>query len=98
MHGNGVGDSEDIASGGSADENSNGIPDECEFTLGDLNCDDNVNSYDIDGFVLAVSSYPDFDEYHQLYPECNPWMANCNHDGIVNSYDIDCFIDLVGGG
>ncbi|MFH1746063.1 MAG: hypothetical protein ABIG44_03350 [Planctomycetota bacterium] len=72
-----------------------GVP---AFGLGDMNCDGIVNAYDIDGFILAVSSYPDFDAYYERYPDCDPWLADVNRDGVVNSYDIDGFIALVAGG
>ena len=68
------------------------------LTLGDMNCDGIINAYDIDGFILALSSYPDFAEYYDQYPDCDPMLADCNGDGIVNAYDIDGFILLVGGG
>ncbi|MFH1746067.1 MAG: FG-GAP-like repeat-containing protein [Planctomycetota bacterium] len=62
---------------------------------GDMNCDGNVNAYDIDGFICAVS--PECD-YEGMYPDCDRMLADCNGDGDVNSYDIDSFIALVGGG
>ena len=68
------------------------------YGLGDMNCDGIVNAYDIDGFILAVSSYPDFGAYYERFPDCDPWLADVNLDGVVNSYDIDGFITLVGGG
>ncbi|MFH1749072.1 MAG: right-handed parallel beta-helix repeat-containing protein [Planctomycetota bacterium] len=65
---------------------------------GDMNCDGIVNAYDIDGFIMAVSSYPDFAAYYERYPDCDPLLADAHGDGIVNAYDIDPFIDLVAGG
>ncbi|MFH1745572.1 MAG: hypothetical protein ABIG44_00875 [Planctomycetota bacterium] len=35
--------------------------------LGDMNCDGAVNSYDIDGFICAVSPQCD---YESTYPDC----------------------------
>lgn len=64
--------------------------------LGDLNCDLAIDAYDIDPFILAVSSCPDFDAYHEQYPDCNPLLADINGDGSVNAYDIDGFVALVG--
>ncbi|MFH1746199.1 MAG: hypothetical protein ABIG44_04060 [Planctomycetota bacterium] len=68
--------------------------------LGDSNCDGlGPNSYDIDGFIAAVSGQAAWNAYHGGTPTCNYWIANdINNDGIVNSYDIDGFINLVGGG
>ncbi|MFH1747060.1 MAG: FG-GAP-like repeat-containing protein [Planctomycetota bacterium] len=62
---------------------------------GDMNCDGTVNSYDIDGFICALSPTCD---YEGMFPDCNRMLADCNADGEVNSYDIDSFIALVGGG
>ena len=61
--------------------------------LGDMNCDGITNSYDIDGFICAISPLCD---YEGLYPDCDRRLGDCNSDGIVNSYDIDAFIALVG--
>ncbi|MFH1749099.1 MAG: dockerin type I domain-containing protein, partial [Planctomycetota bacterium] len=63
--------------------------------LGDMNCDGNVNAYDIDGFICALSPQCD---YEGQYPDCDRQLADCNGDGDVNAYDIDSFIALVGGG
>ncbi|MFH1746065.1 MAG: hypothetical protein ABIG44_03360 [Planctomycetota bacterium] len=68
---------------------------ELPYGLGDMNCDGAVNSYDIDGFICALSPACD---YEALYPDCDRMLADCNGDGDVNSYDIDGFIALVGGG
>ena len=47
----------DIDSGYSLDGNLNGIPDECDHA-GDLNCDQLLNMFDIDPFVLVLLSSP----------------------------------------
>ncbi|MFH1746542.1 MAG: hypothetical protein ABIG44_05790 [Planctomycetota bacterium] len=75
-----------------------GLSGQIVYGLGDMNCDGIVNAYDIDGFILAVSSYPDFAAYYDRYPDCDPMLADANGDGVVNSYDIDGFIALVSGG
>ncbi|MFH1747257.1 MAG: hypothetical protein ABIG44_09475 [Planctomycetota bacterium] len=62
---------------------------------GDMNCDGDINAYDIDGFICALSPTCD---YETTYPNCHRILADCNGDGDVNSYDIDRFIELVGGG
>ena len=61
---------------------------------GDVNCDGNVNAFDIDPFVLALS---DPAGYAAAYPECNLLTADCNGDGDVNSFDIDPFVALLTG-
>ncbi|MFH1745419.1 MAG: C25 family cysteine peptidase [Planctomycetota bacterium] len=65
------------------------------YPIGDLNCDLEVNAYDIDCFVCALSLDCDYDTQ---CPDCNRMLADCNGDGDVNSYDIDPFVLLVGGG
>ena len=93
---NGEPDDCDIADGTSLDENGNGIPDECEGSLlGDLNCDEAVNSFDIDPFVLALS---DPGAYATAWPDCDINNADCNEDGEINTFDIDPFVDLLTGG
>jgi hypothetical protein len=65
------------------------------FGVGDLNCDGDVNGYDIDPFVLALTAP---DEYRVMYPACDPALADVNGDGATNGYDIDPFVlALVGG-
>ncbi len=65
--------------------------------LGDLNCDGVANAFDIDGFVLAMTSAPSFAAYLVVYPDCDPTLADVNMDGAVNGFDIDAFIDLITG-
>ncbi|MGE0482117.1 MAG: hypothetical protein AB7Q17_16775 [Phycisphaerae bacterium] len=64
-------------------------------TPGDLNCDGNVNNFDIDPFVLAVA---DAAAYAVAFPNCNILNADINNDGIVNNFDIDPFVALLAGG
>ena len=94
---NGVPDSQDVGEGTSPDFNGNGIPDECDG-LGDLNCDGTMNNFDIDPFVLALTSasqVPPFDDYYELYPDCDGMLADINGDGTVNNFDIDPFVELL---
>jgi hypothetical protein len=53
---------------------------------GDLNCDDLVNTFDIDPFVLALTSP---DAYEAVFPDCDRMAADVNCDGLVNAFDID---------
>ncbi|MBL8880847.1 MAG: hypothetical protein JNG88_17170 [Phycisphaerales bacterium] len=55
----------------------------------DMNCDGLVNSFDIDGFVLAIT---DPIAYSALFRECNINNADGNGDGLINSFDIDPFV------
>lgn len=72
--GNGVDDSEEIASGEAADSNQNGIPDSCEDCDGDGILDDAeiaAGAADVDGNFV-----PD---------EC---QSDCNGNGVPDAYDI----------
>ena len=60
--------------------------------LGDMNCDGELNAFDIDPFVLATSSP---DAYELAYPSCNAAYADLNDDGEVNAFDIDPFVALL---
>jgi hypothetical protein len=62
---------------------------------GDLNCDDVINGYDIDPFVLALT---DPLGYEMVFPGCHLWRADVNRDGVVNGYDIDPFVLVLVGG
>jgi hypothetical protein len=61
---------------------------------GDLNCDGAINGYDIDPFVLALTSP---DAYAAAFPTCDYLLADINGDGAVNGYDIDPFVALLTG-
>jgi len=60
--------------------------------LGDVNCDDLVNNFDIDPFVLALT---DPNEYQKRFPTCNYLTADANLDGVVDNFDIDPFVRLL---
>ncbi len=62
------------------------------YQVGDLNCDDSVNFFDIDPFVLAIT---DPAAYEAAYPDCDIMLADCNGDGLVNFFDIGCFVELI---
>jgi hypothetical protein len=61
---------------------------------GDLNCDGAVNAFDIDPFVLALTSPP---TYATQFADCDYMLADCNGDGEVNAFDIDPFVALLTG-
>jgi hypothetical protein len=61
---------------------------------GDLNCDDAINGYDIDPFVMALS---DAEAYAVAYPNCSVDLADVNRDDAVDGYDIDPFVLLLTG-
>ncbi|MBU0641354.1 MAG: hypothetical protein KKB50_21045 [Planctomycetes bacterium] len=64
------------------------------YEVGDLNCDGEINGFDIDPFVLAIENAAG---YQQQYPDCDVWLADINGDGWINGFDIDPFVDLLIG-
>lgn len=64
------------------------------FPLGDMNCDGEVNNFDIDPFVLALT---DPAGYATAYPNCNILNGDVNSDGVLNNFDIDPFVLLLTG-
>lgn len=75
------------------DNDGNGLYDgsdpNCARIRADLNCDGAINNFDIDPFVLALTSP---DAYRAAYPSCNFLHADINSDGLVNNFDIDPFV------
>jgi hypothetical protein len=65
------------------------------YPRGDLNCDHLVNAFDIDPFVLALTSPAD---YYAAFPDCEIARADINRDGLINAFDIDPFVVLLTGG
>ncbi len=63
-----------------------------EPLLGDLNCDDVINAFDIEPFLVALF---DADSYDELYPGCNINRADVNGDGEINAFDIESFLGLL---
>ncbi len=68
---------------------------DCAPLTGDTNCDGVVNGFDIDPFVLAVTSP---DAYAIAFPDCNISTADVNGDGLINAFDIDLFVNCVVNG
>jgi hypothetical protein len=63
--------------------------------VGDTNCDGAVNAFDIDPFVLALTSP---ESYAAELPTCEISTADANGDGVINAFDIDPFVLLLTGG
>jgi len=60
---------------------------------GDLSGDGQVNNFDIDPFVLALT---DIEAYIKQYPRMNPYdSGDINGDGELNNFDIDPFVKLL---
>ena len=68
-----------------------GVP---PYQLGDLNCDGQLDAFDIDPFVLALT---DPVGYAQQFPDCDRMLADIDGDGDVDSFDIDPFVELLTG-
>ena len=75
--------------------------DSCIWTRrGDANCDDHVDAFDIDPFVIALAQGESawaaaVNPGYWCTFEC---VNDCNHDGVVNAFDIDPFVELLVGG
>lgn len=69
----------------------------CEPVIlaGDMNCDGEVNNFDIDAFVLGLT---DPAAYATAYPDCDIAAGDINGDGVMNNFDIDPFVALLTGG
>jgi hypothetical protein len=65
------------------------------YGSGDLNCDGLINAFDIDPFVLALTSGPTYVAYYAAFPHCDHMLADCNGDGAVNAFDIDPFVQCL---
>ena len=60
---------------------------------GDLNCDGDINSLDIDPFTLVLTE--GCTAYSLEYPDCYCMLADVNDDGSINALDIDPFVGLL---
>jgi hypothetical protein len=63
-------------------------------SVGDLNCDGDVNTLDIEAFILAMI---DPAAYELTYPDCDRMRADINGDSVVNTLDIEFFVNLLLG-
>lgn len=61
---------------------------------GDLNCDNAVNTLDIDPMVLALTNP---DAYIDAFQTCNIMRGDMNNDAAVNGDDIPAFVAAVSG-
>ncbi len=61
---------------------------------GDLDCDGDIDFFDIDPLVLAFSGEA---AYLAAYPSCQWLSGDADGDGDVDFFDIDPFIALLGG-
>ncbi len=61
--------------------------------LGDIDCDGDVDLFDIDPFVEAL--YGEY-SFAQTSPDCLWLNADCDKNGTVDFFDIDPFVALLG--
>lgn len=65
------------------------------WSIGDVNCDGLINTFDIDPFVLALTNPAG---HAAAFPHCDYMLADINCDGFVNTFDIDPFVQCLTGG
>jgi hypothetical protein len=91
-NGNGLPDLLDISTQTSGDCDADGVPDECEWVPGDVNCDCAVDADDIAPFVLALT---DPAAYQGQFPRCNIERADADADASIDGRDIKTFVGLL---
>jgi murein tripeptide amidase MpaA len=64
------------------------------LVLGDMNCDDVLDGFDIDPFFEALGDPAAWQANH---PGCDLMAGDCNQDGYFDGFDIDVFFDLLAG-
>ena len=62
------------------------------FDRGDLNCDGEINAFDIEPFLLALF---DPENYLKRFPDCDINLADVNADGSINAFDIEPFLEVL---
>ncbi len=62
------------------------------FEVGDLNCDDSIDAFDIEPFIVAML---DLQAYSVHYPACDAALADVNRDSVVDAFDIQPFTWLL---
>ncbi len=76
--------------------NSTCTPNPCQAPAGcagDMDCNGQVNFFDIDPFVLALSGES---TYLAQYPDCRWLNGDCAGDNDVDFFDIDPFVERLG--
>ena len=62
------------------------------FDPGDVNCDGEVNAFDIEPFLTALF---DPEGYAAQYPDCDISYADINGDGSIDAFDIEPFLAIL---
>lgn len=56
---------------------------------GDLNCDGQLNVFDVDPFVLALTNA---DAYAKAFPYCPPLVGDMDGSGVLDHSDVEIFV------
>jgi YD repeat-containing protein len=64
------------------------------YVAADMNCDGQINTFDVDAFVLALTNPA---TYASTYPGCDPLNGDINGDGLLDTLDIDLFTAYLTG-
>ncbi len=59
---------------------------------GDVNCDGQINAFDIEPFILALF---DPGQYAIQFPDCDINLGDVNGDEVVDAFDIEPFLELL---
>ena len=78
--------------GGPAGVLSGYFDDVCFASIGDLNCDGDIDALDIEPFIIALFEPG---QYASQYPECEVMLGDINGDDDVDALDIEPFLDLL---
>ncbi len=65
-----------------------------DYATGDIDCDGDVDLFDVDPFVAALGG---FASYQAAFPLCDYTNADADHDGDVDFFDIDPFVACLSG-
>ena len=65
------------------------------YIVGDMNCDGQMNNFDLDPFVLAITNPG---QYESQYPDCDILNGDVDGNGTVNNFDVDDFVALLTSG
>lgn len=63
--------------------------------FGDMNCDGQIDAFDIEPFILALI---DPNTYMTMFPTCDVQLADLNGDGAVDAFDVEPFVSALVGG
>jgi hypothetical protein len=62
--------------------------------FGDMNCDGQIDAFDVEPFILALL---DPNAYAMMHPGCEVQLADLNGDGAVDAFDVEPFVSALVG-